>query len=135
MNVEKYTPEADSLSKPYWDAAQHGKLVMQRCTACREYTFFPKAWCPHCWNLTLEWAPVSGRGHVLTYSVVHYGGFSESYAADIPYVVAVIKLEEGPQMMANVIGCKADAVKIGMPVKVTFEQRKGGFKIPQFEPA
>jgi hypothetical protein len=59
----------------------------------------------------------------------------ESYAGDLPYVVAVIKLEEGPTMMTNIVNCKPGDVRVGMAVKATFEERRDGFKVPQFEPA
>jgi uncharacterized OB-fold protein len=130
----KPLPEVTPLTKPYWDAIQERRLVMQRCRACNETIFFPKLWCPKCWSRELEWKPVSGRGTVLTYSVVHQE-LRPSYRSSMPYVVAIVKLTEGPQMMCNVINCSPGTVRVGLPVKVAFEERSGGFLVPQFEPA
>lgn len=78
----------------------------------------------------LEWAEPSGRGIVLTYTTVHQ---PPSPAFTAPYVLAVIELAEGPRMMANVVDCAPDTVRVGTPVQVTFEPR-GDVAIPQFRP-
>jgi uncharacterized OB-fold protein len=76
----------------------------------------------------------SGQGEVYSYSVIHQAAM-DSYASDVPYVLAIIALAEGPRMMTNLVNCPPAAVHVGMPVRVTFETRHGGRKIPQFEPA
>ena len=60
---------------------------------------------------------------------------SEAYAADIPYVVALIELDEGPTMMSNVVECNPEALKIGDPVRVLFEDWSKDISIPMFSPA
>ncbi len=130
----KPVPEVSLSTKPYWDAAQEGKLKIQRCSSCAAYVFYPRPWCPACLSLKLEWTEVSGRGEVITYTIMYQPSF-EAYASSVPYILAVIHLAEGPQMMANVLNCPLDAVRVGLPVKVTFEERQSGFKVPQFEPA
>jgi uncharacterized OB-fold protein len=90
--------------------------------------------CPACWSTDLAWREASGRGRVITYSVVHQGPF-ESYAQDTPYVLAVIRLEEDPQIIANVLDVDPERMSDDMPVEVTFEERSGGFRMRQFQPA
>lgn len=134
MSAEKPLPRVNETTRPYWDAAREGRLLLQRCTGCATWIHYPRPWCPGCWSTDLEWTEASGRGRLVTYTIVHQAPF-ESYAADAPYVLAVVRLEEGPQMMANLLEIEPERVTIDMPVEVTFERRSGGFAVPQFRPA
>ena len=134
MSTEKPLPRVSETTKPYWDAAREGRLRIQRCRACATWIHYPRAWCPACWSIDLEWQDASGRGRVVTYSIVHQAPFA-SYAGDAPYVLAVVRLDEGPQMMANLLEIDPKDVTIDMPVEVTFETRRDGFAVPQFRPA
>lgn len=129
---DKPVPHVSPISKPFWDAAARGKLLAQRCLACGSYVFYPRAWCPHCFGLELEWKEMTGKGEVHTYSVVHAAP-CVGFEADVPYVLAVVQLEEGTRMMANVIGCRPDVVRVGLAVEVVFEDRDG-VRLPQFTP-
>ena len=134
MSRAKPLPRVNATTKPYWDGARDGKLLLQRCTACRATIHYPRPWCPQCWSTELEWFEATGEGRVVTYTVVHQAPF-ESYKANAPYVLAVIRLEEGPQMMANVLRVDPKRMRIDLPVRVVFEERGDGFRVPQFEPA
>lgn len=127
-------PEIDDLTRPFWDAVQQERLLIQRCGACGAWVWHPRAWCDKCYSADLAWQAVSGLGAVWTYSVVHYAPIP-GYADTAPYVLATIRLQEGPQLMTNVVGCDWQAVRVGMPVRVCFEAREGGFRVPQFTPA
>lgn len=128
----KPLPRVTEVTRPYWDAARQERLLLQRCTACATYIHYPRPWCPSCWSADLEWLDSPGRGRVHTFSVVHQPPFDAF--RDVPYVLAVIKLEEGPQIMANVVNIDPAEVHVDLPVRVCFEEREGGFRIPQFEP-
>lgn len=132
--ITKPVPEATELSRPYWEAAQRQELLLQRCQSCRAAIFYPRQWCPECLGLDLAWERASGRGKVFSYSVVYQAPL-ESYRDDTPYVLALIELEEGPRMMTNVVNVAPGNVHLGMPVRVCFEERADGFRVPQFEPA
>ena len=134
MNRAKPLPSVSETTKPYWDGARRGKLLLQRCKACRTVIHYPRAWCPKCWGSELEWIEATGKGRVVTFTVVHQAPF-ESYVADAPYVLAVIRLEEGPQMMANVLHVDPRHMRVDLSVRVVFEERGDGFRVPQFEPA
>jgi uncharacterized OB-fold protein len=131
---EKPIPEVNETSRPYWDAAQREELVLPRNKRTGRYFLYPRPWAPDDYSSDIEWVPASGEGKVVTFTVTYFPLF-ESYASELPYIVAVIKLAEGPTMMANILNCKPEDVYVGMRVKVTFEERKGGFKVVQFEPA
>lgn len=132
MSRAKPLPRVNETTRPYWYAASQGKFLLQRCTSCATFIHYPRPWCSICWSTELEWVEGSGRGRVVTFTVVHQPPF-ESYA-EVPYVLAVVKLEEGPQMMANVLGIEPARMRIDLPVRVCFEEREQGFRIPQFEP-
>ena len=126
-------PVPSALTQPYWDAAKRGELAFQRCLSCHTAFLYPRPFCPSCWKTELAWEIANGDGIVLSFSVVHQAPYP-SYAARAPYVVAIVGLAEGPQLMVNVIGCEPDEVHVGMGVTVAFEAR-GGLSIPQFAPA
>jgi len=123
----KPVPAPTAVTKPYWDAAREGRLLLQRCTSCGAVTHYPRPLCPSCWSSALEWVDASGRGRVHSATVVHH---PPSPAFPVPYVLAIVELEEGPRMMANVLG--GAPVGIGAAVRLTFE-RRGDFALPQFE--
>ncbi|MBE3558090.1 MAG: Zn-ribbon domain-containing OB-fold protein [Ktedonobacteraceae bacterium] len=130
---DKPIPDVSEIARPYWEAARREELAIQRCRACGAAIFYPRHWCPACFSLNLGWEKASGSGEVLSYSIIYQAPF-ESYAPDVPYVLAIIKLAEGPQMMTNIINCRPENIYVGMPVQVTFERRAGEFNVPQFQP-
>ena len=94
----------------------------------------PRHLCPNCWSDELEWVESKGGGTVHSFSIVHRAP-SPVFAANVPYVIAMIELDDGPRMFANVIGPDALGVAIGDRVKLTFEDRGNGVMLPQFERA
>ncbi len=128
----KPLPRITELNAPYFAGARDGALRLQQCRSCRQYVFYPRAWCPACRHTDLHWVDVSGRGLVVTFSVVRQAP-SPAFAAEVPYVLAVVELAEGPQVMANIVGAAPERVHVGLRVRVVFEQR-GDVWIPQFEP-
>lgn len=127
-------PEVDSINQAYWDAAGRGEFVLPKCNACGSFFFPPRSWCPKCYSKNVGWCPASGEGKIASYSKVYISSF-ESYVAEFPYVLATVKLAEGPQLMANIVNCDPEQLRIGGPVRVTFEMRAEGVMVPQFEPA
>lgn len=122
-------PNADSL--PYWNAAREGRLLIRRCTTCGETHFMPRYLCPYCWSDRLEWMDSKGAGTVHSFSIVHRAP-TPTFAAVAPYVIALVDLDEGPRMFANVVGDDGRHVAIGDRVRVVFEDRGDGAKVPQF---
>jgi uncharacterized OB-fold protein len=131
--VSKLLPEIDDLTRPFWDAAREQRLVMQRCADCGAYVWHPQPWCRACYGQKLAWQALSGEAALFTYSVVHYAPLP-GYAAEVPYVLATVRLAEGPQMMTNIVGCDWREVRIGQALRVCWEQRAGGIRVPQFMP-
>lgn len=122
-------PVANADSLPYWNAARERRLLIRKCKACGSLHFMPRYLCPECWSDQLEWVDSKGAGSIHSFTVIRRAPLA-TFAT--PYVVALIDLDEGPRMIANVIGEDALSVSIGDRVKVTFEDRGDGAMIPQF---
>ncbi len=125
-------PNADS--KIYWEGAAREELLLRRCTACAKPHFPPRHLCPHCWSDQLEWVKSAGKGVVYSFTVMHRAPMP-AFVKRVPYVVALIDLDEGPRTMANIVGEDALQTCIGDRVFVCFETRAGGSKLPQFKRA
>ncbi len=130
---DKFLPRPTPESAPFWQGCKDHKLLLQHCSDCDAYQFYPRSVCATCLSDQLEWREVSGRGTVETYTIVTRA-VSDAYAADAPYVIALITLAEGPRMMSNVIGCDAESVACGMAVEVVFEPWSEDITMPKFKP-
>ena len=126
-------PLPDEETADYWEGARRHQLIIRRCQDCQYYIHYPKARCPRCRSANVSGSPVSGRGRIYSYSIVHV---SLAPGFDPPYVVAIVELEEQPglRLTTNIVGCEPDEVEIGMPVKVRFEALDEGVFVPLFEP-
>jgi uncharacterized OB-fold protein len=125
-------PAMTPLTQPFWNAAAEGRLVLPRCRACGRHFFRPEVACTHCFATDWQWQPASGRGSLYSYSVVHRAptpGFV------VPLVLAVVELAEGPSMFSNLVGCVEADIRIGMALRVRFEQVAAAVWLPRFEPA
>jgi uncharacterized OB-fold protein len=94
----------------------------------------PQRHCRSCLGDVLEWQPAAGTGRITSWTVVRQPG-SAAFAAEVPYVVAIVALDEGPTMMAGVGDCALDALQVGMRVEVLFESRSETIALPFFRPA
>lgn len=129
----KPLPDITPESRPYWEGCRRHELLLQRCGACGALQHYPRGVCATCWSPDLEWQQSSGRGTVWTFTVVHRSqapGFKDA----LPYVLAYVELEEGVQMLTNLVECDPARVTIGMPVEVTFEAVTPEVSIPRFRP-
>jgi len=124
-------PRPDPESAPYWAATLEGRLLVQRCTSCGHHQLYGRAHCLACRG-TVEWVEASGRGTVYSFTVIRQN-MSRSFRHLLPYVVALVDLDEGPRLMTNVVGCDPEAVRIGASVQVRFEPVSDEAAIPLFE--
>lgn len=132
-NSQKFLPLPTPVSKHYWEACRNHQLLIQHCPACGHYQFYPRSFCTECLHGKPQWAEASGHGTVETWTVVRRP-VSEAYAADTPYVIALIRLDEGPVMMSRVTRCDPETVKTGMRVEVVFEDWTDEIAVPNFMP-
>lgn len=129
----KPRPRADDLTRPFWDAARAGRLVIQRCAGCGYYNHPPKPLCDRCSATDLAFQPVSGRGTVYSYTVMHQRNVA-GFEADVPYVNLIVELAEQPLLclISDLPGAEAGRVAIGRPVEVFFERVSDEVSLPKF---
>ena len=129
----KPLPTPDEVSRPYWDGLRRGEVVLQRCDSCGKVQFYPRPACRYCGSLELTWETLSGEGSVYTYTVVHRAPF-EAFAADVPYVLAVVELDEGPLLLSTIEGIEPEAVEVGMRVVALFDAVSPEVTLLRFQP-
>jgi uncharacterized protein len=129
----KPVPVPTKETQPYWDGCKQHELRVQKCAACGHHQFYPRLYCTTCMSDRVEWVKTSGRAKVLSYTII-YRPVTQAFAGNVPYVVAMVTLDEGPQMMTNIVGCEPEKVHIGMPVQVTFEDWTEEISVPKFKP-
>ncbi|MFD9337767.1 Zn-ribbon domain-containing OB-fold protein [Streptomyces sp. NPDC060028] len=128
-------PEIDEFTRPYWDAAAEGRLLLRRCGACARAHHYPREFCPSCWagEDRVTWEAASGRATLYTWSVIHRNDLPP-FGTRVPYVAAVVDLAEGPRMMTEVVGCPEGDLRIGMDLEVTFREAAEGVWVAVFRP-
>jgi uncharacterized OB-fold protein len=126
-------PQIDASTQAFWDGARRGVLRIKRCRACGAAHYYPRPFCPVCWSTDVDWIDTAGTGTLYTYSVVHVNDLP-SFRERVPYVVAIVELDEGPRMETNVVDCPLDELRVGMRLTVTFED-EGELVLPRFRPA
>jgi uncharacterized OB-fold protein len=129
---------ADESTQPFWDAALEGRLVATRCTNCGTFILPPTVFCFACQHQDFEWVELPGTGTVYAFTVVRHA-LSPQLEAVVPYVAGVIELDgtqgAGARMIANIVDCDPDAVRIGDKVRIVFEPVSGTYAVPRFTPA
>jgi uncharacterized protein len=113
-------PEITPIDRPFWDWLSRGEYRLQRCAACATFRFPAAPVCPDCGDAAHAWDRVSGRGEVISWVVFHRSYFP-ALAAEIPYNVAMIRLAEGPVVIANLRGIDNADIRMGLPVAVALE--------------
>ena len=116
----KPLPVIETWNAPYWQAAKRHEFVAQRCRACGYTHLPPGPVCTNCLSADQDWVRLSGRGTIYSYGV-YYQCWHEGFAGDIPYNVALISLEEGLQIVSQVIGCDNEELDCGLAVEVAFD--------------
>lgn len=133
MASRRPLPQPDETTAAYWAAARDGRLVLQRCRDCERVQFYPRALCSHCLSDDLDWIEATGEGEVHSYTTVHRAlmpGFEDA----VPYVVALIELDEGVRLLSRLVGCAPEAVSVGLRVRAVFETLSEDVAIPNFQP-
>ena len=127
----KPRPAPESL--PYWQAAKEHRLALPKCEDCDKFWFPPSRACPQCLSMNASFQTVSGRGKVFSFVTFHRV-YRPAFAQDVPYVVALVELEEGPRLLTNILGISHEDVRCEMPVEVVFDDYDDEMSIPKFRP-
>ena len=130
---DRALPAVTDLTRPFWEAANDGRLAIQCCQACGYYNHPPKPLCDRCQSGDLAFEDVSGNGTVWSFTVMHQksiAGFQDS----VPYITALVELDEQEHLLlvSNLPGVDPSGVKIGMRVAVSFQRLSDEVALPQF---
>jgi uncharacterized OB-fold protein len=117
-------------SVAFFDACARGELITQGCASCGHRQFYPRRWCLNCDSTDLGWIRVSGHAELVTYSVVRRAP-SATHQKRVPYVIGIVKLAEGPQLMASIVNVEAIGPTPGMALRIVPTVETG----PTFEPS
>jgi uncharacterized OB-fold protein len=125
-------PESDF----YWEKAQAHELWLRRCNDCNEAYFYPRDFCPYCFSWSVDWFRASGKGTLHTFAIVERAP-TPAFRDKVPFIVAMVDLEEGPRMPTNLVEVQPDSqnIKVGMAVEVVFDDVTADITLPKFKPA
>jgi uncharacterized OB-fold protein len=124
-------PQPSIETVPFWAAIQERRFVMPKCDACGTVSFPPTVACGVCAQTNFTWTEMSGRGIVYSF-VVYDRVYHPAFKDKVPYVVAVVDLEEGPRIISNIVGMPIADVTCDMPVTVVYDEVRDGYLIPKF---
>jgi uncharacterized protein len=123
-------PLVDGATQGWWDATRERRLVVQRCEACGHHQHYPRPLCLACSSTEVAFVDAVGTGHVHSFTVVHRAPTDDFTP---PYVVALVRLAEGPVLMSNIVGCDPEEVRCEMPVRVDWRALDDGRHLPVFQ--
>jgi uncharacterized OB-fold protein len=126
-------PTIDDETRPFWDAARERRFLIVRCRACGEAHHYPRPFCPRCWSDDVAWEEASGRATLYTYSTVFMNDLPP-FKDRLPYVAAMVDLDEGPRVMTNVVDCDPADLSIGRHLQVDFRELTDEITVPVFRP-
>lgn len=133
-DVKKPLPIPTAWSQPFWDAAKEHRLVLKKCSKCGNIDHPPYLYCTNCHADEHEWVEASGKGTLYAYAVNTFG-VPFPFWDDMPYVLAMIDLPEGPRMISNIVQCEQDELKNGMELEVVFDDVSEEISLPKWRPA
>jgi len=132
MSYNKPLPKVNADNKPFWDGCKEHRLLFQKCKDCGFIRWPPSLICPQCHSQDTEWTISEGRGKVYSF-VVYHVAYHPEFKNDLPYVVAIVELEEGPHLLTNITGCSPDEVACDMRVEATWDDITKDFSLPKFQ--
>ena len=111
-------PIPDRDTAPFWEAQNQHEMRFQKCTQCGSVRYLVGPLCPSCRSFEFEWITSSGRGRVYSYTVVRH---QTHPAFPVPYTVALVEMEEGPRVIAQLRAGAGEPIQIGAPVHIEWE--------------
>jgi uncharacterized OB-fold protein len=130
----KPLPTLNEDNAPFWAGLNERELRIQRCAGCGKFRYPISPVCPRCLGAEFAWTPVSGRGTVFSYVIFHRA-YHPAFQTDVPYNVALIRLEEGVFMFSNVIGVRNEEIRCDMPVAADYDRVTSSITLARFRPA
>jgi len=129
----KPLPRLRPETRPFWEATRREEFLLQECGACGRKIYVPRTHCPHCLTPDPGWCRSSGKGTILSYTIVHQA-LVDGFADEVPYPYAIVELEEEVRVLTNIVDCTPEEIRIGLPVEVVFDPEREEIRIPRFRP-
>jgi uncharacterized OB-fold protein len=127
-------PVVNVETQQFWDGTAEGRIDLPRCTQCGLVVWYPRAICPDCHSDALVWETMAGTGTVYSFTVTRAGS-GRRWRENLPFVVAYVRLDEGPTMLTNIVDCAAATVTIDMAVTAVFDDTGEGSSLVRFRPS
>jgi len=127
------TPNAYMNTAPFWEAARQRKLLIQQCPRTGRFQFFPRPGSVFTGRRDAVWTEVSGNGTLYSWTVTQSAW--PGHEDRTPYVCAYVELPEGIRILCNIFNAKPEDLRIGMPLKLYWEELEDGTLYPAFQPA
>jgi len=127
-------PEPTVDSMPYWAGLNEGRLLIQRCAHCGKFRHYPTPTCPDCFSFDVDWVDSTCNARVHSWTVAHHA-FHPAFKGELPYVIVTADLDEGVRIVARVRDVTAGELRMGLPLRVSFEQIGQGVSVPVLVPA
>lgn len=132
--MARLEPPSSDVAAPFWEATRDRRLLLQWCKVCAQSIHYPREFCPVCLGEDYEWRDSPGQGEIYAFNVMHRPG-NRGMADQVPYVIALVTLDEGVRMVTNIVGEEPASLRVGMRVDVTWEALSDGRNLPLFEPS
>jgi uncharacterized OB-fold protein len=123
-------PRAESV--PFWDGLKQDKFMLQYCDSCGKLNWFPRTHCVVCGKTHFTWKPSSGKGVLETYTIV-YRGMNPAWQAETPYILGMVRLDEGIRMVTRIISDKGEKTPMNARVSLVCKPAGDDMKLPFFE--
>jgi hypothetical protein len=127
----KPLPAVNEDNREFWTGCRNHELRFQKCAGCGHVRWPASLVCPVCLGREFHWIVSVGRGSIYTF-VVYHVAYHSGFQDDLPYVVAVVQLEEGPRLLTNIVDCPIAEISCEMPVKVTWKDINEEISLPVF---
>lgn len=132
-DYQKLLPVPNEETQPYWDSLKQHKMKLPQCKSCKQFHMYPRSHCPNCFSWDIEWREASGKGTLYTYAIQHRAqgpGFQD----EVPYITAIVQLDEGPRLLTNLVGVEPDPAKVicDSPVEIVYDDVTDAITLAKF---
>ncbi len=131
--MEFPVPTEDTVNQAMLDAWRtRGEFLLQHCARCGQSTYYPRKRCPSCWSAELTDVPSAGGGEIVTFSIVHRGVEEAFRQLGTTVTLAVVKTDEGPQVITRIVGDGIEQTEIGRRVRLYSGIDRASYPLPVY---
>ncbi len=130
---KKPLPTPSPETRRYWEGCKNHELWLPFCRACESFYFYPRDFCPNCFSWDTEWRQSAGKGTIYSFAV-HFRPWHPGWNDEVPYVTALVQLDEGPRIYSNIVDVEGDPrrLRCDSPVEVVWDDVSEEISLPKF---